>query len=67
MAGQCSKRRYATYDEAAMVLVNAKIERAFRRRHWAKRREERVYFCHACLGFHLTSQPPRASEQAEAS
>lgn len=51
------KQRYASYDEAALVLVDCKIRHAFRRNQ--KRREVRVYYCHECNGFHLTSNEDR--------
>ncbi len=51
------KRRYGSYDEAALVLVDAKIRRAFRPQRAARRHEVRVYWCGDCNGFHLTSLP----------
>lgn len=51
------KTRYASYDEAALALVDAKIRRALRLRHHQKRREQRVYYCGNCNGHHLTSAP----------
>lgn len=48
------KRRFGSYDEAQLALVDAKIKRAFGRSQ--KRREVRSYWCGACKGFHLTSQ-----------
>lgn len=51
------KVRYGSYDEAALVVVNAKIKRAFRGHHHQRRHEERAYYCGDCNGFHLTSRP----------
>jgi hypothetical protein len=55
--GCTNKRRFGSYDEAQLALVDAKIKRAFGRSQ--KRREERSYYCGNCNGFHLTSQPER--------
>jgi len=55
MGSTCTKRRFASWDEAGLVLVDAKIERVLRGKQ--RRREERVYYCGNCEGFHLTSQP----------
>jgi hypothetical protein len=58
------KVRYASYDEAGLALVNAKIRRAFGRAGWQKRREERVYYCGDCNGFHLSSLPEDGRRRA---
>ena len=63
MSGGCRKRRYASLDEAEAVLLRAKIARALGRRIAARRREQRVYACRNCAGWHLTSQPGKYSEQ----
>lgn len=49
------KVRYASADEAGLVLVNAKIARSLHGR--LRRRELAVYYCGDCVGFHLTSKP----------
>lgn len=51
------KTRYASYDEAALILVDAKIDRALHKPHAQRRREQRAYYCGNCNGFHLTSTP----------
>jgi len=56
--GCAGKRRYASYDEAALVLVDAKIQASLRGLQW--RRERRVYWCGICNGHHLTSRPTRS-------
>lgn len=50
------KVRYASYDEAALVLVDCKIRAALKGKQ--HRREQWVYYCGECNGFHLTSKPP---------
>lgn len=49
------KQRYATEQAATRVLLNARISRSLREN--SRRREERVYRCEFCEGWHLTSQP----------
>lgn len=56
------KRRFGSYDEAALVVVNAKIQRSLRGSR--KRREERVYWCGDCNGFHVTSLAARPEDVA---
>jgi hypothetical protein len=51
--GCSSKRRFGSYDEAQLALVDAKIQRSLRGKQG--RREERSYWCGNCNGFHLTS------------
>lgn len=51
------KARYGSYDEAALVLVDAKIKRSLRNNR--RRREQGIYYCGDCNGFHLTSSPQR--------
>ena len=60
MTPRCSKTRFATWDEAAMAVTNAKIRRALR--GCKKRREQRVYYCQQCLAHHLTSSPERGAD-----
>ena len=52
MSGGCRKRRYASLDEAEAVLLRAKIARALGRQIAARRREQRVYACRNCAGWH---------------
>lgn len=47
------KLRYGTEQEARMALTDAKIRGALGQVR--RRREERVYRCPTCSGFHLTS------------
>ena len=53
----CRKVRYSTMRAADMVVLEAKIKRAFRIE--TKRQEVRSYFCFQCRGWHVTSQPKR--------
>lgn len=54
------KLRYSSIDDATAALANID-------HHNPRRREQRVYLCPFCHGWHLTSQPPRrpAAELAE--
>lgn len=65
MSGGCWKRRYASLDEAESVLLRAKIARALGRRYASQRREQRVYACRNCGGWHLTSQTGKYSAPRE--
>lgn len=56
-----TKIRYNSYDEAALILVDCKIRRQLRGRQ--HRREESVYYCGECNGFHLTSRAARRVAQ----
>lgn len=49
------KQRYPTEQMARKVLLNARISRSLHAN--SSRREERVYQCEFCDGWHLTSQP----------
>lgn len=58
----CVKKRFRSYDEAALALVDAKIARM----KWpnnTKRREMRIYWCGECVAHHLTSKPERRYAQ----
>ncbi len=57
------KVRYASYDEAALVLVDCKIRASLK--HRAHRREDHVYYCGECNGFHLSSIPARERNDHE--
>lgn len=49
--------RYGSWDEAQLVLVDARISSSLKGS--ARRREQRSYYCRICDGWHLTSKPNR--------
>lgn len=51
--GVCGKNRYRSREDAELVLA---VARGSHRAGVNSRREERIYECHRCQGFHLTSQ-----------
>ena len=57
MSARCKtgKRRFPDEEAAKVALVASRAAQALRRS--TKRREERVYQCEFCRGWHLTSQP----------
>jgi hypothetical protein len=52
----CAKRRYRTKLDAKIALAGTAREAA-RRGAGTRRSEQRAYWCPACRGFHLTSEP----------
>ena len=50
------KRKFRTEHDARIELVGACVDRNRGRNH---RREIRVYECHICHSWHLTSAPER--------
>lgn len=56
----CTKKRYPTEREARMALLDAIIR--FNRGQ-CHRKETRVYLCHPCHGWHLTSQTYDANKR----
>jgi hypothetical protein len=56
------KLRYRDENAARVVLVASRFRRAVGR--GKDRREERVYQCQFCLGWHLTSTPFRPKKGA---
>lgn len=52
--GRCGKIRYATREDAELILAVARGKVAD---GVETRREQRVYACGNCHGFHLTSRP----------
>jgi hypothetical protein len=63
--GCTGKARYASYDEAGLALVEAKIGAALRANR--RRREQRIYWCGSCNGFHLTSRSEQRPARGAAS
>ena len=57
----CRKVYYPTEHAAQVALVGAVVKR---NRGSVRRRESRTYQCPQCGGFHLTSKPYRAQEDA---
>lgn len=53
------KKRFSSYDEAGLALVDSKIDQALYPARNGNRHEQRVYYCGNCNGFHLTSRPDR--------
>jgi hypothetical protein len=56
---QTGKVRYRDEQAARVVLVVARFRRAVGRNN---RREDRVYRCQFCRGWHLTSTPMRTQK-----
>ena len=56
---QCvtGKRKFATERDARIELVGACVDRNRGRNH---RKEIRIYTCHICGQYHLTSSPLRS-------
>jgi len=48
---RCGKKVWPSFDEARVALAKAAL------RFSPRRREQRVYHCRGCDGYHLTSQP----------
>lgn len=48
---------YTSRAAASLALLDCKIRRAIRRNE--RRREQCIYYCRACLRYHLTSRPDR--------
>jgi len=67
---QTSKVRFRNQDDAKQALVGAAYSRGMAMpAEWddpefeCRRRETRCYWCAACHGWHLTSQPKRATAE----
>ncbi len=54
MSCQAGKRRYRTPERAQVALVSARAAAVLRKGN--RRREQRIYRCPFCVGWHLTSQ-----------
>lgn len=54
----CGKFRFATWDEANIALLNAKIAQ-WKYPGGTRRRESRIYWCGLCESHHLSSKPDR--------
>jgi hypothetical protein len=48
---RCGKKIWPTFEEARVALAKAAL------RFSPRRREQRIYYCRGCDGYHLTSQP----------
>jgi hypothetical protein len=59
----CIKKKFFTWDEAQMALIEAKIKQWKFNGH-TRRRECRSYWCFECQAHHLTSNPGRPDQVA---